>query len=294
MPSLKVLEMKKHLLDEIIELMRKHEVVAASDLKKVKSIQIQEIRKKLRDELFIRVVKSNIVKMATKNLDSEKKNITEFSSHLTGPFALIFTNLNPFRLILLLNRNKVKVSAREGDVATEDIIVPAGNTALPPGPLISEFNEVGIQTRIEEGSIWIANDTVVAEKGDVVSAKLVSVLSRLGIKPMEAGLSLLAAYDNGSVLSTDDLKFDLSEIENNFTEALSKAMNLAVNSNYLTKDTAIPILTKACREAFWVAVQAEYPSPETLSRTILQAHLIATNISESLPKTDKNLTPEKK
>ena len=43
MPSLKVLEMKKQLLNEITELMRKHEVVAATDLRKVKSIQIQEI-----------------------------------------------------------------------------------------------------------------------------------------------------------------------------------------------------------------------------------------------------------
>ena len=293
-PSIKALEMKKQLLDEVIEMIRKYEVVVASDLRKVKSIQIQEIRKKLRDQLFIRVIKSNIVRIAVKKLDSEKKNIAKFSSLLTGSFALIFTDLNPYKLILLLDKNKVKVAAREGDIATDVIIVPAGNTALPPGPLISEFNEVGIQTKIEEGSIWIARDVVVAEKGDAISAKLASVLSRLGIKPVEAGLSLIAAYDNGSVMSMDELKFDLNEVRKNLTDALSQAFNLAVDSNYSTKDTIIPILNKAYKQAFWVAVQSEYPLPDALSRAVLQAHSIATNISKKLPTIDEDSTSSKK
>ncbi len=292
-PSQKILQMKKEVHDEVVEMIKKYDVVAAADLRKVKSFQIQEIRKKLRDRLWIKTVKNNIIRMAAESLKQERKNIVEFSSLLTGPFSLIFTDMNPYNLIILLDKNKVKVHAKEGDVATGDIIVPAGNTGLPPGPLISEFNDVGVQTRIEEGSIWIARDALVAKKGEVISRKLVSVLSRLGIKPMEAGLSLLAAYDNGSVLSPEDLTFDLGEVRNSITDALKKSMNLAVYSNYMTEETATPILSKAYRQAYWVALKAEFPTPETIPETIRRAYSIAANISNRIPSVDKTAKKSK-
>jgi large subunit ribosomal protein L10 len=298
MPSLKVLETKKQTMNELMELIKSHEVVAAADLRKVKSFQIQEIRKKLRNKMQIKTVKTSIVKMAAEKLNQEKKNIVEFSSLLTGPFSLIFTNMNPYNLIMLLSKNKVKVPAKEGDVATDDITVPAGNTGLPPGPLISEFNEVGVQTRIEEGSILIAKDTVVANKGETVSGKLAQVLSRLGIKPMEAGLSLMAAYEDGMVMNADELTLDLDQFKGSIIDALKQSMNLAIYSNYLTKETAVPILSKAYSQAYWLAVQAEYPSLETIPDTLRRAYSIASNISSKLPTTEevspKEVKPEPK
>lgn len=293
MPSLKVLETKKQTMNEIMELIKSHEVVAAADLQKVKSFQIQEIRKKLRDKMQIKTVKTSIIKMAAEKLAQEKKNIVEFTSLLTGPFSLIFTDMNPYNLIILLSKSKVKVPAKEGDVATEDIMIPAGNTGLPPGPLISEFNEVGIQTRIEEGSILIAKDTIVANKGEMVSGKLVQVLSRLGIKPMESGLSLMAAYEDGTVMNADELTLDLDQFKANIRDALRQSMNLAVYSNYLTKETTVPILSKAYNQAYWLAVHAEYPSLETMPDTLRRAYSIASKISSKLPFTEEAPPKEK-
>ena len=42
--------------------------------------------------------------------------------------ALMFTNINAFKLNLILNENKVFLSAKGGDIATKDITIPAGNT----------------------------------------------------------------------------------------------------------------------------------------------------------------------
>lgn len=287
MPSLKAIQIKKELMDELMSLMKEYGVIAAADLRNVKSIQIQEIRKKLRDELFIKAIKSTIVKMTAEKMESERNNIAKFSSLLNGPFTLIFTNLNPYKLIILLNKNKVRVAAKEGDIAVDDITIPAGNTGMPPGPLISEFNEVGIQTRIEEGSIWIAGDALVAKKDEVITVKLASVLSRLGIKPVEAGLSLMAAYDNGSVLGAEDLEFDMNGFKSEVTEALNQAMNLAIYSNYLVKETAVPLLGKAFRQAFWLAVEAEYPSLEAIPETVRRASSIATSIFNKLSAMEK-------
>jgi large subunit ribosomal protein L10 len=61
-------------------------------------------------------------------------------------------------------KNKTKMTAKAGDVAPNDIIVPAGNTGLPPGPAISELHDVGIRTKIDVGSVWIVNDATVVKK----------------------------------------------------------------------------------------------------------------------------------
>src|SRR5579875_2788685 len=118
---------------------------------------------------------------------------SEFVSRLDGQNALIFTNMNPFKLFLVLEKSKVSLPARAGDIATENIIIPSGNTGIPPGPVLSEFKEAGVPTRIESGNIFVSKDTIVARPGDSISPKLAGLLARLNLKPIKAGLSIFMA-----------------------------------------------------------------------------------------------------
>ncbi|MBS7650142.1 50S ribosomal protein L10 [Candidatus Bathyarchaeota archaeon] len=272
--SVRKISLKKELaMERVKKALIKHKVIAAADLTKVRSTQIQEVRKMLRGRAEILVAKNTIFRMACKELEGERKNILKYAESLNGPFALILTGMNPFELILFLNKNKVKVPAKGGDIATGDIIVPAGNTGLPPGPIISEFGEVKIPTRIESGSIWVTKDTVVARKGDIISAKLASVLTRLGMKPMETGLSLIAAYDGEIILDREMLKLDLEEYRENIVEATFKALNVACEAGYLTSVTALPIFRKALNQASALALAAEYITPETINPLLRAAYL---------------------
>jgi large subunit ribosomal protein L10 len=180
--------------------------------------------------------------------------------------------MNPFELIMFLNKNKVRVAAKGGDMATSDIVIPAGNTGLQPGPVISEFNEAKVQTRIEGGSIFVARDTVVATKGDTISTKTASLLSKLGMKPMEAGLSLSYAYDNGLVLGADDLTFDLDQMKNDFTSAARLAFGVAVEANIMLPQTAPVIIAKAYRQAVTVSVEAGFFTKDTAEMIIQKAY----------------------
>ncbi|MBS7629598.1 50S ribosomal protein L10 [Candidatus Bathyarchaeota archaeon] len=264
---------KKLAMERVKEALRKHKVIAAADLTKVRSTQIQEVRKMLRGRAEILVAKNTIFRMACKEIEGERKNILKYAESLNGPFALILTDTNPFELILFLNKNKVKVPAKGGDIATGDIVVPGGNTGLPPGPIISEFGEVKIPTRIESGSIWVTKDTIVARKGDVISAKLASVLMRLGMKPMETGLSLISAYDGEMILNKEMLNLDLEEYRENIVEAALKALNLACEAGYLTSVTALPIFRKVMNQASALALAAEYITPETINQILRAAYL---------------------
>ena len=263
---------KKEIFDDLTELLNKHPVIAVADLQKVRSSQIQEIRKKLRGKADLIVAKNTILKKVAEKSADEKKNVDKFAESLTGSKVLIFTQMNPFELIIFLNKNKVRVPAKGGDLATDDIMIPAGNTGLQPGPVISEFNEAKVQTRIESGSIFVAKDTVVARKGEVISVKTASLLSKLGMKPMEAGLSLSYAYDNGLVLSPSDLSFDLDQMKSQFTTAARLAFGLAVEANIMLPETAPVLISKAYRQAIAVSVEAGFLTKETAPMIIRKAY----------------------
>lgn len=269
---------KVEMLNKLINYLNSYKVVAKADLIGVRAAQIQELRKKLRDKVVFFTAKNTIFKKAAEKVN--KKNLINFANSLKGPSIFLFTNISPFSLAILLNKNKVKVAAKGGDIATNDIIVPAGNTGLPPGPIISEFNKFKIPTKIESGSIWISLDTVVAKKGDVIPPELASLLTRLGIKPIEAGLSLSLAYEDGYVFTADDLTIDLEKVKGNIALGAQQALSLAINAVYLTSETVPQILAKAYLNALALAVETEYPEKEPLLNALKTAYLRALTLAE--------------
>jgi large subunit ribosomal protein L10 len=264
---------KKEMFQRLAELIEKHPVVAIADLQKVRSSQLQEIRKKLRGQAEVLVAKNTILKKAASSMGEKKPHINDFAEGLAGSSLLLFTGMNPYALIVFLNKNKVRVPAKAGDISTSEIMIPAGNTGLQPGPVISEFGEVKVQTRIEGGSIFVAKDTVVASPGDTISAKLASLLSKLGMKPMEAGLSIVRAFDGGIVLKPEDLVFDLESYKNDLTEACRSAIGLAVETEYVLPETAPMIIGSAFREALYLANETEFPTSENMEDLVKRAYL---------------------
>ncbi len=273
---------KKEIFDDLLKLLKKYSVVAVADLQKVRSSQIQEIRKKLRGKADLIVAKNTILRKACEKIASEKKDISKFADSLTGSRVLIFTQMDPFELIIFLSKNKVRVPAKGGDIATSDITIPAGNTGLQPGPVISEFNEAKVQTRIESGSIFVAKDTVVVRKGDNVPTKTASLLSKLGMKPMEAGLSLTYAYDNGSVLGPNELDFDLDQMKSDFSSAARLAFTVAVDANIMLPETAPVIISKAYRQAVAISVDAGFFTKQTADLIIQKAYANMNALSSAI------------
>jgi large subunit ribosomal protein L10 len=284
---------KKEIFDDLTELLTKYSVVAVADLQKVRSSQIQEIRKKLRGKADLIVAKNTILRKAAEKAAGSRENVDRFAESLTGSKVLIFTQMNPFELIIFLDKNKVRVPAKGGDVATSDIMVPEGNTGLQPGPVISEFNEAKVQTRIEGGSIFVAKDTFVVRKGDVIPVKIASLLSKLGMKPMEAGLSLSYAYDHGLVLGPNDLQFDLDKMRADISSAARLAFGVAVEGNIMLPETAPMIISKAYRQAVEVSVEAEFFTKETANLIIQRAYANMTALSSAISAVKPDALPSK-
>lgn len=283
MSTRKIAQWKKESVGEIQGLLSKYPVIAAADLTKVRSSQIHELRKRLRERVTMIVAKNNLLRKSVEHGGSKDGKLGEFFKDLTGSNILLFSELNPYSLIILLDKSKVRVPAKGGDIATNEIVIPAGNTGLPPGPVISEFGEIKVKTKIEGGSIWVAVDSVVARKGDMITMKMASVLSKLGLKPIEAGLSLTMAFDNGTILRAEDLAFDLPSYKNDLITAINDALNLSTEAGYITTENAPRILVKGMKEALALAGEAGFLEEGTIEYVLKRAIANATILEQKIP-----------
>lgn len=267
-----VLQEKAKEIEEIRKIMEQHKVIALASLQKVRAAQLQELRKKLQRDAYLRVIKNTLIKRAISK-SKDKPNLDKLEEHLAGSTIFLFTNLNPFRLVLLLEKGKVRTTAKAGDVAAFDVVVPAGNTGQPPGPIISQLSAVGLKTRIESGSVWINKDTLVAKEGEAISEQLAVVLSKLGIKPVEAGLVLKVAYDDGVIINEKQLLLDIDDARKTVEDAYRHAFYLSVNSAYTMSENVAFLLQKAHQSAYLLSVNGAILTKETVEDVLRKAHM---------------------
>jgi len=275
---------KRMLYQELQELPGTCDVIALSKMSKVRATQLMTIRKKFRNEIKIRVIKNRIAQRAFEKL-SNRPGLDYLSKELEGQCALLFTNISPFKLNLIFDKNKVFLPAKGGDIATKDIVIPAGNTGISPGPVLSEFKEANVSTKIDQGTIWVGKDTVVVRSGSIISQKLASLMSKLNIKPIEAGISISFAIAEGLVLKENDLKISLAEYREELTRSFHEAVSLAIETSYPTVETITHLLVRAYQNATALATDSGYLSPDSVQFVLVRANangqIIANQVKKS-------------
>ncbi len=270
MPSQQVLEEKISEVEEIKQLLKSYKYIGIASLQKVRAAQLQELKKSLTGKVYMRVLKNTLTKLAIDNM--ETNNLKKLDDYLEGANLFLFTDVNPFKLALLLERGKVKTIAKSGDISAMDVVIPEGSTGQPPGPIISQLNAVGLPTRIESGSVWVSKDTLVVRKGEPISERLAALLSKLGIKAVEAGLSMKVVLDEGLIITGDQLKVDVEETRKTIEQSHSDAIALTLNIAYPTNENIDMLLQIAQKEAYALALNATVPTKETIEDIIRKAY----------------------
>ncbi|MEM2927159.1 MAG: 50S ribosomal protein L10 [Candidatus Bathyarchaeia archaeon] len=270
---------KEEVVERLQKLIAQYPTIAIGSLEKVKAAQLQELRKRFRGKVEIHVAKNTLMRKVFEALGEGREKLIPY---LSGQNIFLFAKDSPFDLELLLEGSKVMVQAKAGDIAPKDIVIPAGNTGLPAGPVISELNAVGLRTKIEAGSVWITSDAVVAKKGETISANLASVLAKLGIKPIETRLMLKVAYSDNLILTAEQLSLDIPAIEKSLKEVYSQALNLALGIEYPTLETLPALLIKAHGQARLLGIEASYESPDLIADILIKAEAFATILASKV------------
>ena len=261
---------KTQMYQQLQELPKKYQVLALVRMEKVRASQLLPLRKKFKGEVEILSIKDKVAKKALEKLDVP--GIKDIIGKLTGQCLFMFTNMSPFKLNVLLGKNKILLLARAGDNASMDVIIPAKNTGVAPGPILTDFKEAGVPTKIDQGTIWITKDTTAAKKGEPISAKLAILLGKLDIKAVEAGIALSNALEKGLLYSKEELFIDVEQFREEIARLHQEAVALSIEAGYVTKDNVEQILAKVAQGARSVALEAGYLTDENKEQILQKGH----------------------
>jgi len=263
------------------DLPKKYNVTALVRLEKVRASQLLPLRKKLLGEVEIVSIKDKVAKKAIEKLDIP--GIEKLKEKLTGQCLFMFTNMSPFKLNVLLGKNKVLLTARGGDIASIDVVVPPKNTGIAPGPMLTEFKENKIPTKIDQGTIWILKETTPVKKGEPISTKLAALLAKLDIKPIEAQIVLNSALSEGILFAEEELVVDVEQFKQKLIQAAQEANSLSIEIGYITPDNAQDLISKAAQSARSLSIESGFLTDETNEQILQKAHTQAQNVSSKLP-----------
>ena len=230
------------------------------------------MRETLRPQMVMTMAKKTLVRRAWKKVGLSEDELDALLDGVIQPMLVQTDDLNAFQLFAELEKTRTGRPAKAGDIAPNDIVIEAGPTSFPPGPIVGEFNSVGIPAKIEKGKVAILKTVTAVEAGESISADLGLMLSKLEINPIEIGLILSGAIEGGVVMAAEDLDLDLSGFTSNVKSATSGAFNLACNIGWFTNETMPVLISKAAGEAMAVAVEAGIHNEETMPILISRAH----------------------
>lgn len=271
---------KENKVNELAKLIDESLVIGILDMHKLPARQGQQIKNKLREVATIKMAKKTLIKRAIEK--SKKKDIKKLEEKLAHEAALIFTNENPFKLFKTIKESRSPAAAKTGDVVQKDVVVQKGSTGLPPGPAISTLQKVGLKASVQQGKIAVMADKVIVKTGDVITEDVANVLGMLKIEPMEIGLDLVAAWDDGTVYTKDILDVDAEQYLTDLYQCVVKAVNLSVNAGYSTKLTVPIMIQKAFSEARSICIEANIFEKDFIDEVLAKAAREAKTLNDKM------------
>jgi len=262
---------KKDTVSEIVKDIKDNPVVAIVDMHGIPGQQIQEMRAGLRGHAILKMTKNNLLLLALEQAAKDKPGIEALKESVHGQCAIVATDMNPFKLCKRLEATMTPAAAKAGQPAPVDIVVPKGPTPFGPGPIIGELQKIGIPAAVEAGKIAVKKDTTLVKCGEPIPAPVAAMLPKLGILPMIVGMDLRTAFEKGTVYKKDVLAIPDDYYPKMFATAAYNARALAIDIAYCTKDTIVPLVTKAFREAMGLSISAAIPTKENIKILLAKA-----------------------
>jgi len=268
---------RKEQIALIADLIRSYKTVGIAKVRGIGASQLQRLRRELRDNARLRVSKNSLIAISFKD-----SGIDEMTDYIEDQMALIFTNLGAFELYRLTEASKIPAPIKAGTIAPEDIVIEAGPTALKPGPVVGELQNLGIPAGIAGGKVEIKKRTVVVKEGERVTPEIAEILAKLGIYPVKEGLDLAAVYEreSGVLFKPEVLCIEPSEYISELCEAAKRALSLATHLKYAypTSFTIGDLLREASIKSQALAFHIAYPTPQTIKPLLQKAHAAAMNL----------------
>ena len=284
---------KREVVEELMGMFDRYPVVGVLDVADLPAAQFQQIRRQLRGQAEIVVSKNTLLRLSIEQAAGRKDpRLRELLNYIQGQSALVFAQVNPFKLNKVLQASRMSAPAKAGMRSPKDITIPAGETDFAPGPIVGELQRIGVKARIQAGKVVILEDSSILRQGDVVTKEVADAIVRFGILPLELGLKLRAAYEAGMVFSAEVLTIDEEKVMGQLREAYLCAVNISINTNYPTHATIGILIVKAFSAAHNLALNACIPVAEVVPTLLARASAEMFGLATALLSKDEKALDE--
>jgi large subunit ribosomal protein L10 len=247
-------------------------IVAVVGIRGVPASALQSMRRELRNRNHpITVATNSTIRHALEKAMTERPAFRPLLDQVQEPTAVLSAEGNPFSLYQEFLRTRSPTPARGGEIAPNDIFVPAGTTSFKPGPIVGELQHAGFPAAIEKGKVILKKDTTIVKAGATISREVAGLLTRLEIFPLEVGLTLRAVVDGSTFYPPEVLSVDLDERRADLARAAAHAIGLAVELGYPTPQSIPRLVARAHRRALGVALATGYITKETIEPLFAKA-----------------------
>lgn len=233
-------EAKIKQVEEIKNLCKNNRYLIISNIEKINANKFNEIRRKLKKDCLIKVIKKSTLLKVIENFEINKE---EIEKEINKPFCIIITNIDLFKIASILEDNKFFTYLKPGEIIKEDVIIKKGPTNLLPMS-IAELSKAGLKVGVEKGKVVIKEDMIL-KKGEIVNEDMASILQKLEIKPVKIGLNVDIGIDLENKKIYKNIVIDKEKEKEKLIKAINLSLNLALNINYITKNTIPYLIQKA-------------------------------------------------
>ncbi len=276
-PQAHVAQWKKDVVQQVAQLAKNYPIVGVLNMESLPAAQLAQMKKKLRGTVEMVMARRSLLLRA---LD-QSPGLAGLRVYIEkGMPALLFTKENPFALFKTLKKSKSKAAAKPGQIAPYDLVIPAGPTPFAPGPVISEFAQIGVKAGVEGGKVAVKMDCVVAKAGEPIKPGVASMIARLGIEPMEIGLNLTAVFEKGTVYPASVLDIDEEAFAMKLAEAVTSALNLGVEVCYPTPEVLDIVIARAWRACRAVVRESHFLASGMTDEVLGDAERVALSMKE--------------
>ncbi len=278
---------KETKVKEFKEKIEENPVVGILDMNSLPSRQLQQIKKEMKEFADIKMSRKTLMQLSIDK--AEKDGVEELQNNSAVQPAFIFSEKDPFQLYSLIKKNKTSAAAQGGEIAPSDIEVPEGDTGIGPGPMLGKLQQTGAQVQVDDGTIHVQKGSVMVEKGDTITRDDAEILNQLGLEPLEIGLDLDIAYNDGEIFTAEQLDIDEEEYREDVESAASMAFNLAVNAGVINKSTAPAIIGDAVSKARNLSISEGIPTDDTIEEILAYASSNAQGVGSQVDLESVNL-----
>jgi len=226
MATKKLQSRKYELAEQLESLFDEYKSILVVGADNVGSNQMHEIRKSCRGKCVISCGKNTQMRRVSRKLEETRPELDKLRASLKLNVALVFTNESLASMADLLEDNKMPAPAKAGQTAQCGVKLDKGMTSLEPTQT-NFLQALNIGSKITKGMIEIINDVQLFNAGDKVDASQAALLQKMDILPFAYGLVCKAAFEDGTLFSSEVLKITDDIIVNKFKSA---CMNVAAIS----------------------------------------------------------------